>query len=85
MDVIIHPHALKHGLTEDEVCYAWENFVRRQSRATPRTDQIVAIGVTRQGKMVQMIGIMKPYGTLVYHALTPPTKKFLKELDMLGR
>ncbi|MEG2982197.1 MAG: hypothetical protein RR794_00930, partial [Raoultibacter sp.] len=25
-DIYIHPHALKHGLTEDAIVYAWNNF-----------------------------------------------------------
>lgn len=25
-DIIVHPHSLKHGLTEEDVAYAWNNF-----------------------------------------------------------
>ncbi len=84
-NVLVHPHALKHGLSEESVRFAWQNFVAMQHRRTPNEDQIVAIGYDQSGKMIQMIGVFKPYGTLVYHALTPPTTKALIELGLLRR
>lgn len=83
--VEIHPHALKHGLSEEDVLFAWEHFVRRQHRRTPNEDQIAAVGYDRSGRMVQMVGIEKPFGVLVYHAMTPPTTKVLIELGLARR
>ena len=34
---------------------------------------------------VQMIGVMKPFGTLIVHAMTPPQKSVLEELGIPGR
>lgn len=85
-DVYVHPHALKHGLSESEILYAWSNFVKSQQRSTPHEDQIVRIGygkTTSQG--IQMIGVRKPAGTLIVHAMTPPQNAVLKELGIPRR
>lgn len=31
-DIIVHPHALKHGLSVEAIEAAWGNFVRRRPR-----------------------------------------------------
>jgi hypothetical protein len=72
-------------LTEDQVEFAWENFIRKEHRATPNNDQIRAVGTDRNGRLIEIVGVIKPYGTLIYHALTPPTMKMLIELGMVRR
>ncbi len=85
-EVYVHPHALEHGLTEDEILRAWSNFVKSQQRKCPRNDQCVRIGYGRTSTdAIQMIGITKPYGTLIVHALTPPQTKTLDELGIPRR
>ena len=85
-EVFIHPHALKHGLSEDEILHAWSNFVRSQQRSTPHEDQCVRIGYGRVTQdAIQMIGIMKPFGTLIVHAMTPPQASVLDELGIPRR
>lgn len=80
-NVIVHPHALKHGLAADEILWAWSNFVRSQQRATPREHQCVRIGYGRTTRdAIQMIGIVKPFGTLIIHAMAPPQASILREL-----
>lgn len=82
-DVFIHPHALKHGITEGEILRAWTNFVKSQYREIPNEDQCVRIGYgSRLPTAIQMIGIRKPFGVLIVHAMTPPQKSILKELGM---
>ena len=83
--VIVHPHALKHGLTEKDIRHAWKHFVRRRHRESPRNDQIVAIGHDGEGRAIQMLAVAKPFGVLLYHALTPPTNNVLAELGMSRR
>ena len=43
-EIYIHPHALKHGLSEDEIKEAWRNFVAQTKRLMPKDDQIVCVG-----------------------------------------
>ena len=85
-DVFVHPHALKHGLSESEILCAWSNFVRSQQRLTPREDQCVRIGYGKatQGA-IQMVGVVKPFGTLIVHAMTPPQVSVLDELGIPRR
>ncbi|MCL2807068.1 MAG: hypothetical protein FWD27_02730 [Coriobacteriia bacterium] len=78
----VHPNAVKHGLTKEDVIYAWGNFIRKQRRALPNIDQMVAIGFDRKGNFIELIAIDKPFGVLIYHVKVPPTEKILKELGM---
>ncbi|MEI3376360.1 MAG: hypothetical protein V8R08_00720 [Coriobacteriales bacterium] len=81
-ELVVHPHALKHGIAEEDILYAWENFIARQRRAAPREDQTIAIGCDRKGALMELAGIDKPYGTLIYHAFAPPTDSVLRELGL---
>ena len=82
MAAIIAEHALKHGLTESEILYAWNNYVRMQQRPAPNEEYVAAIGCTQSGDMVQMVAVIVEDGYLVIHAMTPPTTKVLKEPGM---
>lgn len=84
-DVIVGDHALVHGLNEEQIRYAWRNFIAKKYRGSPNEGQIVALGNDQQGKLMQIVAAQKPYGILIYHAMTPPTKKVLNELGMLRR
>lgn len=84
--IIVLPHALKHGLSEVEVAHAWKNALysrRREGKDDP--PQWIAVSILPDGRMVELIGIEDEDGNWrVFHALVPPTKKFMKELG-LGR
>jgi len=82
MAVMVAEHALKHGLTESEIVYAWENYVRMQQRLAPDEEYIAAVGCTRSGDMVQMVAVVVEDGYLIIHAMAPPTTKVLRELGM---
>lgn len=84
-NLIVEEHALKHGLSKEQILYAWGNFVMRQNRSSPNEDQVVVIGYDRTGRPLQIIATEKPFGFLIYHAMTPPTKKILRELGLLRR
>ena len=84
-NVYVHPHALKHGLTEEEILYAWDNYISKRRRHIPNTDQIIAVGFDRAGHFVQMVGITKKDGVMVYHAMTPPTARFLAETGLVRK
>ena len=82
MRVMVAEHALKHGLSEADIRYAWKNYIRMQQRPAPKEDYVAAIGYTRRGVLVQMVAIIVEDGHLVIHATAPPTNKVLKELGM---
>lgn len=78
--VTVHPNALKHGLTEQEVEAAWENYVVGAVRVPGEVE--VRIGVDPSGRDVEMVGsLIQDSGWLVYHAMRPPTKKVRREIE----
>jgi len=84
-ELYVHPHALKHGLSEEEILFAWENYLRKQHRKSPEEDLALAVGYNRSGELIQMVGREASFGILVYHAMTPPTVKVLRELGLSRR
>jgi hypothetical protein len=84
-DVFVHPHALKHGLSEEDILFAWASFVRKQYRSSPEEDKVLAVGYDMSGRFIQMVGRSGASGILIYHAMTPPTTKVLLELGLSRR
>ena len=79
---VIEEHAFKHGLTEEEIRYAWSHFLRKRYRGAPNEGEIVAIGFDCKGRLIQMVAMEKHCGILIYHAMTPPTRRVLLELSL---
>ena len=85
MDVYVDEHAYKHGLTEEQILYAWENFIKKLYRGAPNEGEIVCVGYDKNGVMMQLVAVEKSSGVLIYHAMTPPTQNALRELGLLKR
>ncbi len=83
--LVVAEHAFKHGLSEESIRFAWENRMASQHRKAPYEDQVVAIGLTEDGRVVELIGSQKPSAVVIYHAMEPPTKRVLFELGLLAR
>ena len=83
MKLFISEHAYKHGLDEESIRYAWSNFVCVQYRGAPNEGEMFVIGCDKKGRLLQMVGIERNFGVLIYHAMTPPTRKALLELGLL--
>ena len=81
----VHPNAPKHGLTEDDILCAWDNVIRLQYREADDVGQVVAIGTDGGGRLVELVGVDKPFGMLIYHANTPPSARVLAELGLARR
>lgn len=83
-EVVVDPHALKHGLSEEEVHHAWCTPIacrQRGEECDPPT--WVAIGVLPDGRMAELVALEDSQGRWhVFHAMVPPTKKFKRELSM---
>lgn len=85
-ELFIHPHALKHGVSETEIHEAWSNYVAKRYRESPDTEQIVCVGYSScRSREIQMIGIQKPFGILIYHSMSPAQDKVLRELGINKR
>lgn len=83
----IHPHAIKHGLSEEDVAYAWTNAIRSvQRHGTDDPPLWIAIGPIKDGRFAELVGFMDIDGVwCIFHAMVPPTKKFKKELGFRTR
>lgn len=75
----VHPHALVHGLGEQEIASAWENYLVGAVRQPGETE--LRVGIDPLGREVEMVGALLADGEwLVYHAVTPPSKRTRQEL-----
>lgn len=77
----VHPrvHERHPEIGDADVEHAWQGFVATAARE-PGVHEI-RIGFDRKGRALEMAGVMEADGRwLVYHAFTPPTRKFLNEI-----
>lgn len=85
MDLLnVHPHAYKHGLTNEEIEHAWRNAFEwaRRDRDDGKTEYIV-LGVDSRGRVVEMVArSVADIGYIVFHAKTPPSETALRELGL---
>lgn len=85
-ELFIHPHALKHGISETEIHEAWSNYVAKRYRDSPNEGQVVCVGYSScRPREIQLIGIQKDFGILIYHAMSPAQDKVLRELEINKR
>ena len=84
-ELIIDEHALVHGLKVEDIEQAWENPIASQHRESPNEHVVVVIGYDGKGRFIEIIAAQYGFGTVVFHALTPPTERIMKELGMAWR
>lgn len=81
----VHPRVHeRHPEIEDaDVVLAWEDYVDRADREVAARE--LRIGFDLKGRELEMVGILAKDGWLVYHAMTPPTKKTYAEMERARR
>jgi len=82
--VVVHPRIFeKHPeISEQDVLDAWHSCFRSRSRIDKNPHEYIAIGADRQGRLLELVAKCSVDGDwLIYHAMTPPSKKTLKELE----
>lgn len=84
-EIVIAEHALKHGVAPEDIEYVWNHFVRKQYRGAPSEGEVVVVGYDRFGRLVELVAAERALGTIVYHAMEPPTKRVLRELGLERR
>lgn len=72
-------------LTEDDVRTAWEEAVVSAPRVEKDPDEYVSTGFDGKGRAIEMVAVRKGARWLIYHAMTPPTRRVLRELGQLER
>lgn len=83
-DLIVQPHAFKHGITERDIRHAFENAYASRPRKGPYPPQYISIGPDTHGRDVQVVSVWNAdeRAWVVFHAM-PATRKALRELGLL--
>lgn len=77
-------HERHPEIDDGDVETAWENY-RFAAVRIPR-EQEMRTGYDSHGRYIEMVGVLLADGAwLVYHAMTPPSKKTLKEIEAARR
>ena len=72
--------ALKHGLTEEDVKYAWMNLTEyRRCRQDKQPPHYLAIGTLPNGNSVELVAFSTGFKWVVFHAMAPVTPGFKKQ------
>ena len=83
--IAIHPHALKHGLTETDITCAWTSVFAwfRRDLENGGIDYVL-VGLDGRSRLMELIARYCPNrdGYIIYHALVPPTHKVLREIGV---
>ncbi|MDE8703310.1 hypothetical protein PZH32_10110 [Adlercreutzia equolifaciens] len=88
MDIIVHPRVLQRhpDLSEADVLSAWENMISFLPRLESSPMRYIAIGSDPRGRLIEMVAQKASDGTwVIFHAMTPPSKKTLIELKFVRR
>lgn len=72
-------------LKRRDVKSAWRNAVDFKERPSEKADDVVlvAVGADAHGRLIEMMGAVNADGIiLVFHAMTPPSAKTLREIGL---
>ena len=86
MTILVHPRIVKRHpeVSEEDVRFAWEHAADRALRVdSPNFPEYLCVGFDARGRSLEMVGAQTADGWLIYHAMTPPSKKTLSELRRL--
>lgn len=77
----VHPriHERHPEISGEDVRTAWENYAVACSY--DQLERELRVDFDGSARQLEMIGILTGGEWLVYHAMTPPTRKFLKEIE----
>lgn len=80
--LIIDEHALKHGVSADDIGWAWEHFFAKRYRGAPREGEIVLAGFDHEGREVEIVAAIRSFGTVIFHANRPLSASVRRELEI---
>lgn len=88
MRVEVHPRITQRhpSLSEEDVRNAWRKLIAWRPRFHLDCEQCIAIGTDQKGRLIEMVATKAKDGRwVIFHAMTPPTKKALVELGVHKR
>ena len=87
-ELVVHPRVMaRHPeLSEAGVVSAWENALVSAPRTSKETNEHIALGFDNDGRLLEIVAVRLEGGSwLIYHAMTPPSKKTYAELGIERR
>lgn len=87
-ELVVHPriHGRHPEISEQAVLDAWNGGIRSVPQLAENAGEVVVLGCDAKGRLVEMVAKrLDANSWLVFHALTPPTKKTLVELGLRER
>lgn len=85
VEVNVHPRVrVRHpGISDEDAIAAWKNALTFKLRVTSDKDFYIAVGFDGRGRLLEVVVAQEDDGSwLIFHAMTPPTKRTLRELRM---
>ena len=71
-------------LCPEDVAHAWAARVASATRYGSYAEETVVVGFDASGRMLEVVAVEKSDGIMhVFHAMTPPSKKTLREVHLL--
>lgn len=87
-EIKVHPrvHRRHPEIDDEDVRSAWRNAIRFVLRQLNEKDHYLVIGQGTSGRVIEIVAAREDDGSvLVFHAMTPPSKKTLSELGFIRR
>lgn len=87
-EAVVHPrvHERHPELNDEDVLSAWANATAVRHRLDDAGDRLVVLGADSNGRLVEMVANQLPSGIwVIFHAMTPPSRNTLIELNMVRR
>jgi hypothetical protein len=84
----VHPrvHERHPEILDADALSAWKNCIRSVPRVDKSPNEHLAVGADGNGRLMELVATRMADGFFViFHAATPPTKKFLAELGLIER
>ena len=81
----VHPRVRESHpeIGEDDVRRAWENPIACAVREVAERE--LRVGFDAKARLLEMVGVLCEGDWVVYHAMTPPSKKTVAELEKASR
>jgi hypothetical protein len=84
----VHPrvHQRHPEITDNDVLDAWVHCILSRPRLDKDPNEYLAVGVDANGRLIELAALRGADNVwIIFHAMTPPTKKTLKELGLSDR